>query len=1169
MKTERDNSSDANSLSACPSRRIGRAPLALLALLALGLAVPSPDATAQGTIRFGIRLSSTQGNQTVHVWGPSPTTPTLSLVGLGSNDTPVSGTTPFAENGMTLIGANGTGGAYGAATTYAQLLGAPGANQPESALVPLGIPTTFRTGAGAGTWTTFAETLPGFPEGSTGTFEVVAWDARQYTTWPQASAAWQAGSIAAGKGGVFNVSALGGSMTVPPSLNQQALLASFNLYFDGRLPSVVTLPATDVIATSASLNATVNPNGIPTLASFYWGTNNHNPWYDNFTGETDMGSGTNALSLSVPIAGLTPGVTYHFCVYARAAGKGALGNDQSFTTSTLPPPDVRTLSASAVSATNATLNGTVNPSGFLTSAWFQLGTTTNYGNLTPVSNMGSGTNVQALSVPLAGLTPGVTYHFRVAATNSNGPVYGSDQSFTTLPPEVWTLPATAVSTTAATLNGTANPNGHPSSAWFQWGTTTSYGNLTPATDIGGGADALPLSVPVTGLAPGVTYHFRAVVTNGAVVVYGSDQSFTTLQTPTVATLPATLVTNTQATLNATVNPKGYLTTAWFEWGTSTSYGNLTAATSMGSGTYDLLLSVPLAGLTRGVAYHFRVAATNINGAAYGSDQLFTPSGGTGIVYSCSEAALRAEMAGGGTVTFGCDGTITLANTITNSTDVILDGSGHGVVIAGSNGVRVFWVGTNTSLGLVNLTITSGQVPSGAGYGGAAIMNSGGTVNANNCWFAGSVISNSPSGDAYGGAIYNAGGLLQLLGCTFAGSSARGLFSWGGAIYSSGTVVVDSCAFSGSVVSGADASPTGVVMGGDGIGGAIYSTGALLIRRSTFAGNGAHGGTGEDTWPGDGGGARGGAIYNLGTLNVESSTFLNNSALGGAGGRGYDGHTLPTGAPTDGGQGGAGGMGAGAALCNNGTAILINSTFAQNSGGGGTGGPGGKGGVGTHGNGQDGPPGPSGAGYGAIYGFGQLYLTNCTVAFNSASTDGGGIRTGGGVLVNTLLAANTPGNCSGSVTDGGHNLSSDGTCGFTGTGSMNNTDSRIGPLANNGGPTLTMALLPGSPAIDAADPAAAPAIDQRGFPRPAGAALDIGAFEYGSVMPMLLISHSGAAGLNILGSGNAGQWCRLLSSSNLLDWTPVATNQLGSDGTYLFPENCAAGGARRFYRMLMP
>ena len=125
------------------------------------------------------------------------------------------------------------------------------------------------------------------------------------------------------------------------------------------------------------------------------------------------------------------------------------------------------------------------------------------------------------------------------------------------------------------------------------------------------------------------------------------------------------------------------------------------------------------------------------------------------------------------------------------------------------------------------------------------------------------------------------------------------------------------------------------------------------------------------------------------------------------------------------------------------------------------------------------------------------------------------------MVNTLIASNTP------------------------AGGDTFPDPKLGPLADNGGPTLTMALLPGSPAIDAGNTSLAPTTDQRGFPRPAGLAADIGAFEYGSVMPTIAVSRSGATGLNILASGNAGQSCRLLSSTDLSSWVPIATNQIGS------------------------
>ena len=188
---------------------------------------------AQGTVVFNNNLSG----QRTHVWGPSTATPNLSLVGLGSNDTPT-GSTAFAAAGMSLIGTGGATGKYGYQTTFTQLIGAAGSNTAESSLVPLGQTTTFRSGTGLGLIAGITSTLSGSPaivvDAPFATFEIVAWDnsSGSYPTWTQAQVAWLAGTIAAGKSAAFNVSAIGGGLNTPPNLNNMGNnLTSFNLYF--------------------------------------------------------------------------------------------------------------------------------------------------------------------------------------------------------------------------------------------------------------------------------------------------------------------------------------------------------------------------------------------------------------------------------------------------------------------------------------------------------------------------------------------------------------------------------------------------------------------------------------------------------------------------------------------------------------------------------------------------------------------------------------------------------------------------------------------------------------------------------------------------------------------------------------------------------------------------
>ena len=266
---------------------------------------------------------------------------------------------------------------------------------------------------------------------------------------------------------------------------------------------------------------------------------------------------------------------------------------------------------------------------------------------------------------------------------------------------------------------------------------------------------------------------------------------------------------------------------------------------------------------------------------------------------------------------------------------------------------------------------------------------------------------------------------------------------GGAIVNAGTLTVTDSTFSGNFSEG---------------GGGISNDGTLIITNSTFSQNGGHTAAGisnsgtvtviSSTFSDNSGGA-GGGVYNEGTLTVINSTFSDNIAeIGG--------------------------------IDNFGILSVINSTFSDNSGE--------VGGIGSG---------------------GTLTVTNSTFAGNSVvgGVPGAGGIAGTGILKNTIFASSgSGGNCSGTFTDNGYNISDDTSCGFTASGSRNSTNPLFDPagLKNNGGPTQTIALDSESPAIDAipladcTDSNSNPIhTDQRGAlrPDPGEVACDIGAYEF--------------------------------------------------------------------------
>ncbi|MBK8883837.1 MAG: hypothetical protein IPN67_16100 [Bacteroidales bacterium] len=202
-------------------------------------------------------------------------------------------------------------------------------------------------------------------------------------------------------------------------------------------------------------------------------------------------------------------------------------------------------------------------------------------------------------------------------------------AFTGEKPTTTVEPATDITTTSATFNGTVNPDYISTTVSFEWGETTGYGNSVPATEnpVTGGS-SVNISAAVTGLLPGTTYHLRVKAENATGVTFSSDITFNTLgKVPDAETTTATSIFVNSVILNGSVNPNYLSTTTTFEWGTTTDYGStITAVQSPVTGNASVNVSSSLSGLTEETTYHYRIKAENSLGTTYGSDRIFTTAG---------------------------------------------------------------------------------------------------------------------------------------------------------------------------------------------------------------------------------------------------------------------------------------------------------------------------------------------------------------------------------------------------------------------------------------------------------------------------------------------------------------------------------------------------------------
>jgi CSLREA domain-containing protein len=432
---------------------------------------------------------------------------------------------------------------------------------------------------------------------------------------------------------------------------------------------------------------------------------------------------------------------------------------------------------------------------------------------------------------------------------------------------------------------------------------------------------------------------------------------------------------------------------------------------------------------------------------------------------------------------GLTGPITLARsglgggTLVIEKTLSITGPGTGIVIRRRStdpDFRILRIGSAGIVTLTNLTLRNGKTDGQGGgiinFGTLALTTC--TV-ANNSGAGGGGISNhgrltltnSRVANNSGNGIFNSDDrTLTLTNVAVASNSGFGIFNRGGTLeFTNGAVTGNSLR---GIVSGfGPATITRVRIVGNGGGGISNDHGPLTLTNSTVARNSA---------------GEGGGIFNgrAGNTTIENSTISNNSATGLGGGiRNTSGDPF-------------GRVGA--------SVSLTNSTVSGNSAG--------------SGGGIDNTDRRGGV---------RLAVVNSTIAFNSATDSGGGIRQEQGSdnpngvgLRNTIVAKNSaptgPDVLADSSAEFGRGVGASFSLIGDGTGSrLTNTagnqvgnvppnsspiDPGLGPLADNGGPTRTHALLLGSPAIDAASALDCPPTDQRGMLRPQGAACDIGSYE---------------------------------------------------------------------------
>lgn len=485
-------------------------------------------------------------------------------------------------------------------------------------------------------------------------------------------------------------------------------------------PVTTTQAATSVKITSgniweAVLHGYVNPNGFTAENFFRYSDTNTVTSAGQLDSSTIVTANPSTLdirgALDRNLGNLNAGQTYYF----QAIGKNSSGPLYSYgevlSFITAYAPEVTTEDVLLFGVDTATVRGTLNANGALTTGTFCISSSNAATAVDGVldsclfilpSSPSTTSGTTATAGSATGLSQATTYYYQAIGENSQGTNYGAIKSFTTLAgsPVATTVPATNVISTGATLNGRVNSGGASATVKFCYHTnnsTDSSGKISSCTlsptvaTVSGSAGLTSLSLNIDSLTVNTDYYFQVVASNtvnGVTnTIYGAVLTFRT-GTPIVKTLPASSVTGTTADLNGTVKANGSnVTSVTFclaidptldangsgAIATCTLTPSATPASFASSITIDNPESASVTSLTQGTIYYFQVIAVNGRGTTYGEVLSFTagaPVAITKAATSISSSTARLN----GSLNRNNDSTGSAQICLSDSEDVGVDGS---------------------------------------------------------------------------------------------------------------------------------------------------------------------------------------------------------------------------------------------------------------------------------------------------------------------------------------------------------------------------------------------------------------------------------------------------------------------------------------------------------------